>query len=373
MAFRDIIGQDKEKQQLRQMVQGDRMPHALLLHGATGSGKLALALAMAQYVLCTDRRDGDACGECSACTKAAKLVHPDVHFSYPTVGTNALSDHLLPQWRAAIAANPYMEVNEWLQIIGTANQQGNINKDECLNIIRKLSLKIFEGSHKILIMWLPEYLAKEGNRLLKLIEEPPANTLFIFVAEEMDRILDTILSRCQLVKIDLLHDEEVLAGLLQKAELPLAEARQITYLANGNFNEALQLAAKRENNHAPLFLEWLRLSYRGNGVALMTWVEQFAKLGRENQKHFIGYGLHFLREYMVLKTTGPDRARLHDEEMEAAKKMTALIELDQLDKIIRLLSDSAYHIERNANPKILFLDVSIQTNKILKRKSGVTA
>ena len=194
MAFSNIIGQEKVKQMLHQMVHGDRLPHALLFLGPSGSGKLALALALAQYLLCENRQDSDSCGQCPSCSKSQRFIHPDLHFSFPSVGTNVTSDSFLPQWRKWMEENPYLTVNEWLQSIGAENRQGNINKEECAAIIRKLSLKIFEGSHKILVMWLPEYLGKEGNRLLKLIEEPPEDTIFILVAENQELILNTILS-----------------------------------------------------------------------------------------------------------------------------------------------------------------------------------
>ena len=179
MQFQQVIGQGKTKEILRSMISSDRMSHALIFLGSEGCGKLALALAFAQYVLCSDKQENDSCGKCSNCIKSAKLVHPDIHYSYPTVGTKVVSTHLLPDWRKAMLENPYLNANQWLQSIGAENKQGNITKDECVEIIKKLSLKIFEGSHKILIMWLPEYLGKEGNRLLKMIEEPPPNTLFL--------------------------------------------------------------------------------------------------------------------------------------------------------------------------------------------------
>ena len=178
MHFNEVIGQQAVKDDLHQMVASDRLPHALLFLGPGGSGKLALALALAQHVLCEQPVSGEACGHCPECSKVERLIHPDLHFSFPTVGAGVTSDNFLPHWREAILENPYMDVNEWLQRIGAENKQGNINKQECVNIIHKLSLKTYKSNRKILIMWLPEYLGKEGNRLLKLIEEPPDQTLF---------------------------------------------------------------------------------------------------------------------------------------------------------------------------------------------------
>lgn len=366
MQFNDVIGQQAAKSLLKQMADGGRIPHALLLLGSPGSGDLPLALAFAQYVLCLNRAQGASCGTCSNCVKAAKLVHPDLHFSFPTVGANVTSDAHLPDWRAAVAENPYFDVNQWLQRIGAENKQGNINKEECVSIIRKLSLKNFEGSYKILLMWLPEYLGKEGNRLLKLIEEPPDDTLIVLVAQNQELILNTILSRCQLVKINKLADGEVEQALVERKGLPKEKAQAVTQLAGGDFNEALKIAAQPENDHSARFLDWLRKCYQGNGVDMVAWVEGFAGLGRENQKQFLQYGLHFLREYLVLKTTGDTQVRLLPKELATAQNLTKIIGFGQIGRIASLFDDCAYHIERNANQKLLFLDASIQLNKILR-------
>lgn len=368
MSLAKAYGQVEVKDLLRRLVVQDRLPHAILLLGPPGSGKLALAMGFAQYILCENKLDTGACGQCNACLKASKYIHPDIHFSFPTVGTNVKSDAFLPQWRSVMEDNPYLEVNDWLQVIGAENKQGNINKEECLNIIRKLSLKTFEGSHKILIMWLPEYLGKEGNRLLKLIEEPPDQTVFLLVAEQQELILNTILSRCQVVKVRALRDDEIKAALLDRQVASAEKAEAVAQLADGNLNEAIKMAQEKENDNAELFLEWMRKCYLGNGVELVKWVEKFAKLGRENQKHFIRYALHFMREYMVLKMSSQTQVRLRGPELKTAQNLQKVVAFDQIEDIVQLLNDNAYFIERNANPKVLFLDTSIQLNKILKRK-----
>ena len=368
MQFQQVIGQGKTKEVLRSMISSDRMSHALIFLGPEGCGKLALALAFAQYVLCSDKQENESCGKCSNCIKSAKLVHPDIHYSYPTVGTKVVSTHLLPDWRKAMIENPYLNANQWLQSIGAENKQGNITKDECVEIIKKLSLKIFEGSHKILLMWLPEYLGKEGNRLLKMIEEPPPNTLFILVAENQEMILNTILSRCQLVKINQLPDEKIIEALVKNKNVPQEKAAATAHLAEGNYNEALSLLENTENDNAILFLEWMRLCYVGNGVSLMDWVDRFSKIGRENQKHFLKYGLHFMREYMLLKLTAGDNVRLLPNELKTAQNLTKIIEWNQVEAISTLFNECAYYVERNANPRILFLDASLQLNQILKTK-----
>lgn len=368
MQFNQVIGQAAVKASLQKMVEGDRIPHALLFLGPAGCGKLALALAFAQYLVCSNKEEGEACGKCSHCIKAGKLVHPDIHFSFPTVGTNVKSDELLKEWRKALEENPYLDINQWMQQIGAENKQANINKEECLNIIRKLSLKTFESNHKVMIIWLPEFLGKEGNRLLKIIEEPPENTNFILVAENSDLILNTILSRCQIVKINQLSDEEVVEGLKLKKEISEEKAQSLSHLVDGDLNEAMKLLEQEENDNANLFLDWMRKCYIGQGVDLVDWVNKFAGIGRENQKQFMRYALHFMREYTILKMTGKDQVRLQNKELETARNLTKVIEFEQIEKIVQLFTDCSYYIERNANPKILFLDASIEMNHILKKK-----
>jgi len=371
MQFKQIIGHTALKRQLCSSVDTARIPHAQLFLGPEGSGQLALALAFAQYVLCENPSDGDSCGQCSACNKATKFIHPDVHFSFPTVGSKAISNHFLENWRTALKDNPYLNANEWLQHIGAENKQGNITKEECVSIVKKLSLKSFEAVHKILILWLPEYLAKEGNRLLKLIEEPPENTLFVLVAENQELILNTIISRCQILKVHALPDNEIIEGLMHQKGLSETEAQKAAHLSDGNYNAALQVARHQENDNARLFLEWLRKCYQGHGVEQVSWAEKLAGLGRENQKHFLHYALHFLREFLRLKLIGEEGVRLQQEELNTAMKMLKVIDVDQVEQIVKLFDDCTYYIERNANPKILFLDAAIQINSILKRVAKV--
>lgn len=373
MQFKNIIGQEAVKTHLSKLVGNDRMPHAQIFLGQQGTGSLALAVAFAQLVLCENKSANnfeDSCGRCRSCIKVSKFIHPDVHYSYPTVGSKMISTRFLKDWKAALEENPYLNVNQWLKKLGADNKQGNITKDECESIIKKLSLKTFEGSHKILIMWLPEYLGKEGNRLLKLIEEPPENTLFVLVAENDELILNTILSRCQVVKINPLLDEEIIKILKEKHQLDHDKAFNIARLANGSYNEALQLINEVEDDNAKLFLDWFRICYKGNGEEMVNWVNKEAsKLGREGQKQLIDYALHFLRELLALKLTQQqDQLRLQAREAQTAIKMVKVLDHIQISKMMELFNDVYYYIERNANGKILFLDTSIQLHKIFRKK-----
>lgn len=370
MQFNKVVGQNIPKTILRSMASTGRIPHALLLLGPEGSGKLALALAFTQFLLCESPSEEDACGQCPQCNKMQKLIHPDIHFTFPTVGSKAISEAFLPQWRDFVLRSPYQVVNQWLQAIGAENKQGNITKEECVNIIRKLSLKTFESNYKVLILWLPEYLGKEGNRLLKMIEEPPENTIFLLVAENQNRILNTILSRCQLVKINQLSDEEIIEGLIHEKNIEERKARNVAFLANGNFNEAHLLLSQQEHNYTKSFLEWMRFCYKGNAITMFRWVEQIAKEGRENQKHFLNYALHFLRELALLQVVGNEGIRLQENELETALNMGKVLDLGQVEQLSLLFSDCAFAIERNANPRVLFMDASIQMHHILKKKSA---
>lgn len=372
MQFINVIGQEKIKNQLRTAIRNDHMAHAQILLGQEGAGGLPLALATAQYLVCKNRTEDDSCGECSACSKASKNIHPDIHFTFPTIGGKAISQDFLTEWREAMIENPYLNDFAWLQKIGGEGKQGNITALECNRMISRLSLKSFESKYKIQIIWQPEYLAKEGNRLLKLIEEPPENTFFLLVAHDTDLILNTILSRCQLLKFSALSDEEISTALQEQKQISREQAHAIAHLADGSFHEALNILSHADDedamNHSALFLDWLRKCYIGNGVDLTKWVETFAKQGREPQKFFLRYGLHFFREFLFFKTTGTEKVRLLPTELETARRMNRVLDFPKVEKITNLFSDCIYHIERNANSKILFLDASIRINKIFKNR-----
>ncbi len=370
MTFEKINGQAEVIELLRTMVDGDRIPHAQIFLGSEGVGALPMALAFSQYAMCENRTEGLACGQCSSCSKSSKFIHPDIHFTFPTVGSKATSSMFAKEWRTALHENPYLNVQQWLQSIKAENKQGNITKDECASIVKKLSLKTFEGQYKILIIWLPEYLKKEGNRLLKLIEEPPEKTLFILVAENAEEILNTILSRCQIVKFKPLSDEVIQNALIEKG-VPSLKAVDLAHLSNGNLNRALSLVGESENNNSTLFLAWMRICYLGKPQDIVAWSEKFATLGRENQKHFFDYGLFFLREYMVLKLTNNQKVRLSEVELTTAKNLTKVIQYGHIEPISNILTDSAFHISRNANPKILMTDITVRMNKILRAKAMV--
>jgi DNA polymerase III subunit delta' len=368
MQFKEIVGQQDIKSHLLQTIRSGRISHAQLFLGPEGSGSLALALAYAQFISCESPEENDSCGQCSSCRKYSRLIHPDLHFSYPFFAKSKEDTAItfIEEWREAFLSNPYLNLDDWRGQLDAENKQANINIAECHQIIKKLSLKPFEGEYKVLIMWLPEYLDKEGNTLLKIIEEPPQKTLFLLVAQNQDQILNTILSRTQLVKINRLKGEEITSHLVEKYEIESDRALQIAYLSEGNMNMALRLLKEEVNNNFSLFSDWLRNCYSNKGVQIVEFVDIAAKLGRENQKNFFRYGMNLLRECLVILSGAPDLVHLPKMENEFVTKFCKTIDVAKAEAMYTELEKAHYHIERNANPKILFLDVSLQLVKILK-------
>lgn len=368
MQFREIVGQDQIKSRLIETVQSGRISHAQLFLGPEGSGSLALAVAYAQYISCENPGPQDSCGECASCRKYQKLIHPDLHFSYPFFAKHKedTSQTFIAEWREAFLGNPYLGLEAWRNSLDAENKQANINIAECHQILQKLSLKPFEGEYKVLIMWLPEYLDKEGNTLLKIIEEPPHKTLFLLVAQNQEQILSTILSRTQLVKVPALPDQVVATYLLEQGVSP-EKAKQIAFLSDGNLQTAQNLLKDLENDNFQLFTDWMRICFGDKGNAMIDFVETIAKSGRENQKAFLRYGIHFLRECLLILSGASDLVRLPEaEQVVAINFAQKVLSLAKAEAIVAELEKAHYHIERNANPKILFLDVSLQFVKILK-------
>ncbi|MBN9298952.1 MAG: hypothetical protein J0I41_18270 [Filimonas sp.] len=401
MQFKDVIGQDEVKQHLREMIQTNRLSHALLFLGKEGSGGLPMALAFAQYIVC-ERAQGkgsnapagpslfgepepaapsgplpDACGECPACVKAKQLMHPDIHYSFPVIpkksGDKPVSSDYISEWREFVAQYPYGNSFDWLQFIGAENKQGNITAEECNDIIRKLSLKSFESEYKILLLWMPEYLGKEGNKLLKLIEEPPPNTLFVLIAENEEQILPTILSRCQLVKIPLLETQDIATALMTRANTPPDTARQVAGIAEGNYREALQLVQHAEEDWQSMLREWLNATLKGGPSAQVKWVDEISKMGREKQKQFLRYFNHLLEQSIRIRVMGPDKVLLPDQEKDFAQRLNKIAAVSQQQTLVEELDKAAYYIERNANAKMLFHALTIKLYHIIQDKALILA
>ncbi len=372
MQFKEIIAQEGIKEQLIQTVVENRVSHAQLFLSSAGSGALPLAIAYAQYINCLNKIPNDSCGECSSCRKYQRYIHPDLHFSYPFFASKDIktSVDVLEDWRSMLIKDSYFDLDIWRSKLNAENKQANINIAECHDIIKKLSYKAFEADTKVLIMWLPEYLDREGNALLKIIEEPPPKTLFILVAQNQEQILTTILSRTQIVKIPKLSDSDIENYLIKEAKLSENQATEYSFLADGNLIEAKALLQDTPNNNAHHFTEWLRMGYGNKVPTMIDFTEDVAKWGRENQKNFLKYGINFLRECSLLLSGADDLVKLPNETLSVAVKLTTnVLNLAMVEALINELELAHYHIERNGNPKILFLDVSLQLVKIIKFKS----
>jgi len=394
MHFSNVFGQQVLKKELPELMQDNRLAHALIFLGKEGSGALSLALAFAQFVACekvnppagakkgtslfgesspVERiRVMDSCGVCPSCIKAQKFVHPDIHFSYPVVtkkaGTPPISTDYITEWREFISFYPYGNVYDWLQFIGAENKQGNITANECNDIIRQLNLKSFESEYKILLMWMPEYLGNEGNKLLKVIEEPPPNTLFLLVAENESLILQTILSRCQLIKVPPLKTKDIEEALISRNNTEAATARQIASVSDGNYREALQQSRHADEDWQSLLREWLNAIMKTGPIAQTRWVEEISRLGREKQKQFLRYFNHLLEQAIRLRARAAVGGGLPEKEQDFATRLNRIAGIEQQEAIIQELDRAAYYIERNANAKILFHALTIKLYHIIQDK-----
>lgn len=367
MDFSTIIANQQCVDEAKRLVNGDHVPHALLLTGPSGTSKLPIALAMASYILCENKNNGEICGTCRACMKTNKLVHPDLHFSFPFIGSKNTSDDFITQFRKFILANPYGSFEQWIHELNAENKQPNINTKECRNIIRKLSYKTYESDSKVLIIWMPEYLRKEGNRLLKLIEEPTDSTYIILVADKTEQLLPTIVSRCQIIKIKKPSDQYINEVLVNQFGVNQTEAEELTFLAEGNIVKALSLVDKKTVGLHEDILHWFRICYSMKSTEMVDWVEVFSKKNKEDIKTFFQYALNFLREVARIPILSKNLIRLNEKEYETAKKMSAIVTFDEIEELSRVLSENFYFVERNANIKILMMDTSITFTKILRQ------
>lgn len=368
MQFKNIPGNQKMKEKLIKSVQEERIAHAQLFMGSEGSAGLPLALAYAQYVNCLEKTDEDSCGTCSSCVKYQQLIHPDLHLSFPVKGAQALSEDYIAEFRKEVLVNPFINIADWMSALGNENSKPNITAKECRNLIKKLGLKPYESEVKVLIIWMPEYLGKEGNILLKLIEEPLGNALIIMVGESENRLLSTILSRTQLTRIPLFVSGEIADYLVQIKGVDAATAQQVALLSNGNMNKAISLLNHSENKYFEQFRAWMLDCYKGNGAGIDYWVKELSGLGREPLKSFIDYGLQICRA-CVVEPYGLNSGRLTENESIFVQKLSNLFDTNSLESFYRLLTESRYAIERNGNAKIVIFNLSLDIHKCLTLES----
>ena len=384
MLFREIIGQEATKNQLRQTVRDGRIPHAQLFTGISGIGKLQLALAYAQYLNCPHRTEEDSCGTCPTCLQFEKLQHPDLHFVFPIVKTDDgdRCDDFVDSWRNIILDRHYFDLDDWHQALGVETKQSMIYEKESGEILRKLSLKAFGDGYKVMIIWQPEKMnAATSNKLLKILEEPADRTVFLLVSEHPDQLLSTILSRVQTIRVPQLETETIVAALQQKG-IHAAKANDIARIANGSYLAALKKADESEENQQELrdFIALFRDAYTVgvlNDVTkkyeslkrLRQWALDMAdsKVGRERQKHFLQYAQQQVRENYVRNLGQPDLNYQLEAERDFSVKFSPFIHDGNVEAIMNQLDLAERQIEQNGNAKLIFFDLCLQMIVLIKK------
>ena len=372
MKFSDIPGLEEEKNKLIDSFSSNKIHHAILFFGQKGSANLSLAFAFATYINCENKRDFDSCGNCSSCSKMEKLIHPDVNIIFPVAPTTKInkevvSDKFIESWRVSFFQNPYKNVDDWFEFYGFENKQPNISKDEARNIIKKLSLKPFESKFKINVLWLPEYLHTfTSNALLKILEEPPGQTLFFIVSNDYQKLLKTILSRVQIFKVPRFSDNEIKMYLSKYAEVSESEVDQAIYLSDGDLNKSEKLLMAPQSNDLDYVMKWMRSCYSENYSDVNKQTDWFSSLSKIRKRAFMTYSLKLMREAMV-SIIDPSLSRISENESSFINKFKMTLEQKSLEKIIMLIDENIRFLDRNANAKILFLDLSIKISNLFKR------
>ena len=382
MLFQEILGQQHIKSHLTKSADLGRIPHAQLFVGPEGSGTLAMAIAYARYILCSNVSGENAGGNEACNLKFEHFSHPDLHFVFPVaaneeVKTHPVSDNFMKQWREFVTENPYGSLFEWLKSLGIQNKQGLINVYEAQEIVKKLSLKSYEGGYKVMIIWMADKMNIEtANKLLKLLEEPPQKTVFLLVTENADDIMQTILSRCQVLDFKGLPESVIAEALVAKSAMDEKMALRIAHQAQGNYNKALQLLHK-DDTEFPFeewFVQWVRAAFRAKGNAaavldLTAWSEQIAGIGREAQKQFLHFCVEMFRQALLLNYESPSLVYIEPTvEKFKLENFAPFVNGNNINDIFKELSDAIYHIERNGNAKIILTDLSIKLTRLIHKK-----
>lgn len=372
MQFREIPGLDHVKETLRRSVSQSHVAHAQLFDGGAGGGGLALSLAFATYINCENRSENDACGQCPSCVKMNKLIHPDLHCIFPIATSKKVngntSEAFLPLWRSFLIQNPYSTLTEWLDYISAENKQGNISVQEARTILQKLSLKSYEGEYKILILWKPELMnIASANALLKILEEPPAKTLFLLVSDQSDRLLPTILSRTQRIQIPAFTDSDISDYLVANAGQEGSRARQIAYLSDGNLSEAIRLASDFADDRPAWFADWMRSCYKQDIPYLVKLADLFDAMPKETQKGLYEYSLRVFRDMFVWTQGAGELLRTPQEELNFVQNFSKAVPVTALEKMVAEVNDAYYHTERNVRAKMVFLDLSLTIAQLFRK------
>ncbi|WP_439557239.1 ATP-binding protein [Dyadobacter sp.] len=372
MLFKDIPGLEAIKSTLMRSVKNSHLAHAQLFDYPQGGAGLSMALAFATYINCENKQEEDACGKCASCAKMDKLIHPDMHFIFPTATSKKVdgksSEAFLPLWRTFLIENPYRLLPDWLDEIGADNKQGNISVEEARGILRKLSVKAYEGEYKILLIWKPDIMnAASSNAILKILEEPPEKTLFLLVSDQSDKLLTTIISRTQRITIPAFSDEDV-RSYLRRHNANEAAISQAAYLCDGNLSEALKLVQEDEDDRAGWFAGWMRSCYRYDVAHLVKLADSYDTMNKEKQKGLLEYALRLFRDMLIWSHGAGDLLRVPQEELTFVQNFSKTVNFGALEKMIEEVNTAHYHIERNVRAKMVFLDLSLTIAHFFERK-----
>lgn len=382
MLFSEILGLEHLKNHLCGSADRGRIPHAQLFVGKSGSGTLPMAIAYAQYILCSNTNSENTTGNESCNLKFKKLAHPDLHFAFPVastakIQTKPVSSYFLEEWRTFVKENPYGNLFDWYQAVGIERKQGNISVHEAQDIVKSLSLKAYEGGYKVMLIWGADKLNMEAsNKLLKLIEEPPAKTVFLLISDNEQQILQTIRSRCQVIHFPPLGEKVIEEALINFKQVNQKEAKKIAHQAQGNYRNALHILEKDETDaqFEKWFINWVRTAFRAKGNktainALLNWSEEISKQNREVQKRFLNYCLDFFRQALLQNYTVGKLVYLEPNEKKfQLEKFAPFVHGGNIIEIVAQLEEAIYHIERNTNSKMVLTDLSIKLTRLLHRK-----
>ena len=371
MLFKEVVGQQSLKKKLCGSVTDRRVAHAQMFVGPVGSGPLPMALALAQYLSCTNRSESESCGICDSCIRYAKLEHPDLQLIFPKNktqkidSTNYSSKDFVGEWRSVILKNPYIDLNSWLKQLGIEKKQGLINVDDSREILQNLSYKAYESEYRVVLIWLAEHMnAAAANKILKILEEPPERTVFLLVAESTENMLQTIISRVQIHRMERLKEEDIEASLAKTEDDP-ARVQQLAHLADGDLNLAKQLLEDDTaiTNAIDFFIRWMRACFTVNLEVVRDLTDEFQALGREQQKALLNQSSAILRKVIIYRTLPESKDKLLKEELEFVHKFSQFITENNASGMLEALNDASYHIERNANAKITFTDLSFKLSE----------
>ena len=371
MKFSEILGHQSIKANWTTSIRQGRVPHAQLLVGKEGNSALAMATAYAQYLSCASPSETDSCGQCPSCIKYQQLIHPDLHFSFPIFGADAICDDFIQDFRVAFNANRNLSLGQWFAHLKADNKKPNIPIKECRNIIKKLALRPYESTYKVLIMWLPEYLGKEGNVLLKLLEEPPQNTLFLLVTDNQEAILSTIISRTQYTRIPSYTYQEITAYLEHEKGCSVDIAKNAALMAEGNLSKAIELCSEIDSPQFDDFRQWVLDCYQGNMTKVIADMDKFSEKGKEGIKLFLLYGIQLFRA-CLLYAQQSDQLQLNAAEKEFVSKLSKWVNQSNIQALYETFNKAIFEIDRNGSVKLILINVSLRLKNCLQMAMAQT-